>query len=277
MKVFLSVDAEGIGGVSSWHETLPKDPDFGRYRELATKEVNTVCETIRELYPKATIVVCDSHANGENLLIENLLEDIHLVKGFPRTYYMMEGIDKSFDAVIFIGYHSKVGSARGGMDHSYSSSSIYSVKVNGKEFGETELNAVYAGYYRVPLVLVAGDDVLVKSLRKDFPQIQTVETKKGISRFAAQHRPLNRIHSDLNKKTRLAFQNLKKIKPFFIKPPYNIEIQFNTTIHTDVACLIPQLKRVSGRSVRFKIKDYKEFYSMFMAIVMLCSTTHGMG
>ncbi|MCK4668482.1 M55 family metallopeptidase [Candidatus Dependentiae bacterium] len=277
MKIFISVDAEGICGVSSWHETIPKDPDYNRFRELVTDEVNVVCSAIREVSPRAEIVVCDSHAMGENLFVNKLIKDIYLVRGFPRQYYMMEGLDSSFDGVIFLGYHAMIGSLRGGMDHSYSSSTVYSIKVNGKEYGETDLNAVFAGYYKVPLLLVSGDDVLIKDIKKRYKQVTIVLTKKGISRFSSKSLPLNKVHSDLRIKTITAINNIKKSKPIFITPEYRVEIKFNNTVQADVVSLLPQLKRIDGRTIKFKISDYRDFYSMFMAIILLAATTKTMG
>ncbi|MDD3627724.1 MAG: M55 family metallopeptidase [bacterium] len=277
MKIFISVDAEGLCGISSWHEADNADKDYLRFRRLATKEVNTVCSAIRFKFPKSKIVVCDSHSQGENLLIEELVPDIELVKGFPRPYYMMESIDSTFDGVMFLGYHSKIGSEKGGMDHSYSSSSIYRIKVNGKEMGEVELNGVLAGYYGVPVILVSGDNILGNDVKKHYKEIIYVTTKEGISRFSSKSYPLNKVYDALEKGTFEALSRIRKIPKIFMKPPYKIEIDFFTTIQADVVGLIPCMKRKSGRTLSFTVDDYCNFYRMFMAIILLASTAKTMG
>ena len=158
-NAFVSLDMEGIGGLTSWQELRKESPSSERMKKLATEEVNAAIRGIRNAGRKiGEIVVCDSHANGENLLIDEMEAGVYLVKGTPRNYYMVEGISKKFDILFFIGYHAMMGTKKAGMDHSYSSRIIYNIKINGKLVGETEINAALAGYYKVPLGFVSGDD-----------------------------------------------------------------------------------------------------------------------
>jgi len=277
MKIFISVDAEGLCGISSWHETDEKDVNFNRFRKLATREVNAVCSVIRRRFPNSRILVCDSHSSGENILIEDLIPDIELVKGFPRPYYMMEGLASSYDGVFLLGYHSRIGLEKGGMDHSYSSSSIYSIRINGLEMGEVDLNGVLAGYYGVPVVLISGDNILGNEVKQRYKDIVYVTVKEGISRFSSKSYPLNKVYSSLETGTEQALSRLKKIRPIYIKPPYKIEISMNTTIQADIVSFLPGMKRKDGRTILFTSKDYREFYRLLMAIILLASTAKTMG
>ena len=136
-KVFVSFDYEGIGGVASWTETEGNRA----WNELATRQVTAFCTGLLERDPQAEIVVADSHANGNNLLWEHLPAQVSLVRGFPRNFYMFEGLDHSFTHLVLFGYHSAMG-AGGMMDHTYSSSSFYEIRINGSPVDEGIINAL---------------------------------------------------------------------------------------------------------------------------------------
>lgn len=153
MKIFISTDMEGIEGISSWNEMTTKEAWCAG---LLKQELTYVISTLLAHADIEEICICDSHSRGENLLYGSFSDErITHVKGYPRRNYMMEGLDESFDAVFLLGYHASIGSLNGGMDHSYSSSCIYRVRLNGREVGEVEINAYYAGMFGVPIALIS--------------------------------------------------------------------------------------------------------------------------
>ena len=152
LSVFISFDIEGISGISSWRELKKDSPSLLNAKLRATEEINAAIRGIKKSqYDINEIVVCDSHAEGENLVIDRLERDVYLTRGSPRKYYMIEGIDEHFNIIFFIGYHAMAGTKGAGMAHTYSSSTIYSIRINGIHVGETEINAAMAGHYGVPL------------------------------------------------------------------------------------------------------------------------------
>jgi D-amino peptidase len=273
-NAFISFDMEGVGCLTSWQELKKESPSLAQIRELATQEVNAAIRGIRNARQDiGEIIICDSHAGGENLLIDALETGIHLVKGTPRNYYMVEGINQQFDILFFIGYHAMIGTKGAGMDHSYSSSSIYNIKLNGKYVGETEINAAVAGHYKVPLGLVSGDDKLAKEVRKFFGQeVEVIITKYGISRFAAKCRHPYDIQQEIEKKAELTVKKVKKLNPFIFHPPINAEIEVINTVIGDVIEPVPGLKRVSARKVTFRTKNIIEFYRLLRVICNLAYT-----
>lgn len=262
MNVFISFDIEGISAVSSWREVKKDSPSLERMRRIATQEVNAAVRGIRKSgQPIGMITVCDSHASGENLLIEDLEPGVTLIRGTPRKYYMMHGISQKYDAVFLIGYHPMAGTRAGGMDHTYSSASIYRVKINGQMVGETEINAALAGYYGVPVVLVSGDDMLIKEVRRFLGKtVETVIAKRGISRAAAQCRHPEDVQKEISNKAARAIARAKKIKPFKFKAPIRAEIDLADSLVADAVELIPEIKRTDGRNVLFTAKNILEFY-----------------
>jgi len=273
INVFISFDLEGISGVSSWREMKKDSPDLLRIRRLATAEVNAAIRGIKNVGQHiGEIHVCDAHALGENLLIDELEEGVYLTKGTQRDYYMMEGINKDFAAVFFIGYHAMVGTEKSLMDHTYSSASIYNIKINGIPVGETEINAAIAGYYGVPLALVSGDNLLIKEVQKFFGKdVETVITKYGISRFAAKCRPLIDVQKELVLKAERAIKKVKILRPFTFKSPINAEIDVMNSLIGDVIKKVPGLKRVTARKFVGQTKDILQFYRLLMLICDLAA------
>jgi D-amino peptidase len=273
-NTFISFDIEGISCVSSWNE-LRKDAASNLVRKLATDEVNAAIRGIKKSGKNiGDIVICDSHAEGENLLINQLERGTYLVRGTPRNYGMVEGINESFDVLFFIGYHSMAGTKGGGMDHTYSSSTIYNIKVNGKYVGETEINAAVAGYYKVPLVFVSGDNSLVKEVKIFFGnKVETVITKYGISRFSAKCRHPLDVQKEIEKKAARAVKNYKHLKPFMLKTPIHAEIDILNSLIGDMLEPLPGIKRIESRKFRFKAKNALEFYRMIRLICNLGRTS----
>src|SRR5687768_15773919 len=105
LKVYISVDMEGITGVVTNEQLGPAGFEYQRFREFMTKEALAAIQGARDA-GATEILVSDPHGNGQNLLIERLPADVMVVRSWPRPNMMMQGIDSTFDAAIFIGYHS---------------------------------------------------------------------------------------------------------------------------------------------------------------------------
>lgn len=273
-NAYISFDMEGVGGLTSWQEIKKESQSLMQIRKIATEEVNAAIRGIRNARRDIDeIVVCDSHANGENLLIDILESGVYLVKGTPRNYYMVEGLSQKFDILFFIGYHAMMGTKKAGMDHTYSSRTIYNIKINGHSVGESEINAAIAGYYKVPLGLVSGDDQLAKEIRKFFGNaVEVIITKYGITRTAAKCRHPHDIQKEIEIKAEQAVKNYKRLKPFTFRTPIRAEIEVVNTLIADVLEPVPGVKRVAGRRIVFRTKNILEFYRMLRMVCNLAYT-----
>ena len=270
-NVFISFDLEGISAVSSWREMKKDSKNLEWVRKIATQEVNAAVRGIRKSGKRIDkITICDAHAAGENLLVDELDEGVTVIKGTPRKYYMMHSIGKEYDVAFFIGYHAMAGTRYAGMEHTYSSASIYHIKINGQHVGESEINAALAGYYGVPLGLVSGDDLLAAEIRKFFgTNVETVVTKRGISRFAAQCRHPKDVQYEIETKSARAIQKINRLNVFKFKSPIRAEIDLASTLITDLVELIPGLQRTEGRKVTFRAKNILEFYRILRLVCCL--------
>lgn len=180
MKIYISADIEGISGIVAINQVIPGERDYQRSRELMTNEVNAVIEGAIEI-GATEIVVNDLHGAGTNILIESLNNNAQLITGSSRKGAMLEGLDSSFDAVIFIGYHSRMN-VSGVLSHSFHGGVISNININGKDVGEFYMNACVAGHFNVPVVLVSGDDTLEKEVKEVKAAIETVVVKTSYGR-----------------------------------------------------------------------------------------------
>jgi D-amino peptidase len=145
-RVFISADMEGITGVVQPAQLGPTGFEYSRAREWMTAEVKAAIEGARAA-GATEFVVADSHGNAQNLLIDQLPEDVRVVRGFPRPMSMMQGIDATFGAAIFIGYHGSEFGADAVRGHTFSSARLLGVKLHGEEVSEGIFNAAIAGHF----------------------------------------------------------------------------------------------------------------------------------
>src|SRR5881397_398455 len=176
-KIFISVDMEGITGVVQPAQLGPDGFEYQRAREWMTAEVNAAIQGARDAGP-AGIVVCDSHGNGQSVLIDRLPDDVQIVRGFPRPLEMMQGIDASFAAALFIGYHASEWTADAVRGHTISSARLLGVKLNGMEVSEGIYNAALAGQFGVPIAFISGDRLAVSQLQKVVPGAEGASVKE---------------------------------------------------------------------------------------------------
>lgn len=201
MKVFISVDLEGVAGYVQW-DTADRD----REREFVTMDVNAAIEGAFE-GGATQVYVTEAHANMRNIVPEKIDERALFISGRPKKQNHMAGIDESFDVAMQVGYHSKAGTLNGVMAHSYRGS-IFSLKFNELEVGEIGADAAIAGYYKVPVVFVSGDLAAVNEAKELLGEIETVSVKKGISRYAAICTP----PSEARKQIRMGAERSLKIR-----------------------------------------------------------------
>lgn len=270
MKVYISADIEGIWGVVSTKQLGGENGDYQRARRLMTKEVNMVCE---ELFNNGVkeIVVNDSHGPMDNLIIEELHPDVSLISGYPKDLSMMEGIDETFDCAMLIGYHPKAGTLQGIFDHTYAGRVVAKLTINGEEVGESGLNALVAGHFGVPVVLVAGDNKVTRDVKSEIGDIETVAVKDTISRYCAKNLPYNKLKVAYKESIAKAIANVEKypVKGFNI--PLHLELEFTQSVMVEKAASLPQVSRVDAKTVEFEAKDPVELYKLFRAMITLAN------
>jgi D-amino peptidase len=249
MKVFLSVDIEGVACVVSREDTKLEGVEYERARKWMTGEANAAIEGALEM-GATEIVVADSHGHMRNLLADELNEKALIVRGSPRPGAMMEGLDETFDAAFFVGYHSQAG-ARGVLSHTYLGGTIYNIRLNGKTVGEPGFNAAIAGHFGVPVALVCGDDTLDAEVKAIMPWTETVITKWALSTLSAKNLTPTASQKKIKEAAKRAIGKLGTMKPLIFDKPVHLEIDFIQAFATGIVADIPGVERTGGRSISY--------------------------
>lgn len=264
MRAFVSVDLEGMPHVVIPGQLNLKGPLYDEARKIATKLTLALAE---ELHKGGfdEVLVADSHGPMVNLLVEELPDYVELIRGYPRPVSMVSGVE-GCDVAVFLGYHAKMGTAYATFDHTYSGSTYHRVAINGIEASEFLLNAYAAGDANVPVILVAGDSRLLdEDVRKHAPWAETLALKRSLGRAAARSYGLGKIERDLRetaKRAISAFQQ-KKVRPLKATRPIKMQLTFVSTYFTDLAELLPHVKRIDGLNVEYTADDMIQAYNVF--------------
>jgi len=268
VKVFISCDIEGISGVVHGDHCGSKGKDYDRARALMTGEVNAAIEAALEV-GATKVVVNDSHGSMRNIIIEELHREALLITGSPKALSMMEGIDPEFDAALFIGYHSRAQTP-GVLNHTYSGSTVANLNINGIDMGETGMNALIAGWYDVPIALVAGDSSVVAEA-KDLlgPDVAGVAVKEARGRYAAMCLQPAKAREAIFEGVEQALKHLDGLKPFTLPAPYVFRLTFFNTAMADGAMLIPGAERVDHITVEYSNDDYIVAFKAMRAMISL--------
>lgn len=223
LKVFISVDLEGIAGVVTGSEVSSSGPDYQYFRALTTEETNAAVEGA--LVAGATeILVRDGHGSKTNIIPDLLHKEAKLLRGVTdRPENMMLGIDESFDAVVFVGYHAKAGTEGGILAHT-SSGNVIDLSINGVSLPEAGYNALVAGLYGVPVVLVAGDNWICDQAIELFGEVATVETKVGMGTATLGLHP-EVVREMIQETTTSALRDLGRFQPYRLEPPYEMVLK----------------------------------------------------
>ncbi len=274
MKYFISLDMEGVAGLASWSETSQEQ------RELMTGETCAAIEGIRSVDGDASILVADSHSRGQNLILDRLPQVVQVVRGYPRPLYMVEGADETCDAALFVGYHAPAGTHNGSMDHTYSSSAIYEVLVNGHVVGETELNMVLLSRLGIPFIFGSGDEEYCGFSRQFFPHAEFVITKWATGRYSqrtlmpeASRTLIRNGAADATRRlvsrgrTQLADDQVQGAVQHEVlaTSPSTWTVRFLTTSACDVAAWIPGSLRSGGRELSYTSDEPTQLYGFLMS------------
>ncbi len=269
MKLYVSADMEGTAAVASWTQVDPKNAtEYPYYRKLMSLEVRAAIDGAREAGATG-VLVNDSHSAMRNVIWDDLPEDARMIYGNRKPFSMSEGIDETYGAAFFTGYHAGVGVANGTLGHTYAPDTLYDVRVNGTKCSEALLNAAVLGTYGVPVALITGDRTTVDEAQRHLPGITGIVTKESIGYFAVDSLSPPEARARIRAGARAAIENIAKVKPFVFDTPIALELDFMRVENADFAELIPGIDRIGGRSIRFVHDDYRVVFKTFMAAMRL--------
>jgi D-amino peptidase len=262
-KIFISADLEGISGVVAMEDVFPDKDGYAAACQAMTGDVNAAIEGARDAGADE-IVVFDAHAGGRNLDLDRLHPDARVIRGQPLPY-MIAGLDASFDALCLIGYHAMPGTPQAVMDHTYTGR-FYRVRINGREFGELGLAAAFAGWHRVPLALVSGDDKLAAEARAFVPAAVAVVTKTGMGRHQAECLSPRVAQERIRAAAKQALAQLDTVQPLTLQPPLVLELEYPNTASADRAVCVPGVERTEARTVASTLDTVPDLVGLLSAL-----------
>jgi len=267
VRVYISVDIEGVCTVVNGTSTSASGRDYDRARRQMTAEANAAVKGA--LAAGATeIVINDSHGSMTNLIPHELHEAAELIQGSPKPLMMMEGIDAGFDAAFFVGYHARMQQA-GILSHTISGGTVSNIYLNGKPVGETAINAAIAGYYRTPVILVTGDDRVCQEAKDTLGSVETVAVKQAITRYSARSLHPAKACQLIEASAQRALQNLDSYQLYLPQGPYTFTLQFIQSGQADAASMMPGTVRVDASTVSFSHDDYIEAFRGLRCMISL--------
>lgn len=226
LKVFISIDMEGLAGVVTGPDVSSGGPDYAHFRKIMAGEANAAIDGAFRA-GATEVLVRDSHGSKQNLLPGDVDPRARLLRGVsvgPKN--MMEGIDSTYGAVAFLGYHAKAGTPNAILEHT-STGNVVDFSINGVSLPEGGYNALVAGLYGVPVVFIAGDRAVVDQMRGLLGPIDGVAVKEeigdasnGMSPAAAQ--------DEIRKAVESAVRNRARAKPWHMPGPYTMVLKVKT-------------------------------------------------
>ncbi|MDR0879385.1 MAG: M55 family metallopeptidase [Clostridioides sp.] len=264
MKIYLSADIEGTCGIVSWDETVLEKEDSKIYREQMGKEVASACIGARSAGADE-ILVKDAHHSARNIDPRILPEYALLFRGWSRDpLMMMSGLDESFGACLFTGYHSGASTGGNPLAHTMDTELTY-IKVNGEIASEFTLNAYACAYYKVPVAFLSGDEALCESAKKLNPNIVTASVNRGYGNGSISVHP--------NLATRMIEDGVKDalsgdISRHLIELPkhFEVEIRYTEAYKAFKASFYPGMKMVDEHTVSYETDDYYDVLRMILFI-----------
>jgi D-amino peptidase len=273
MKILIACDMEGISGVTSFEQVDPSSSEYQRFRRLMTGDVNAAIAGAFEA-GAVEVVVTDGHWFGSNILVEELDQRARLNTGGPAPLAMVQGAEAGVDAAFFVGYHARAGSQNAILDHTWSSSKVANVWLNGLLVGETGLNSSLCGYFNVPVLLVTGDQAVCEEARLWLTDVTTVAVKQASGRHAAEVLAPAVTAGLIRSGAKTALEHFKAEglpRPVELLTPIKVTIEFIYADMADRAALYPHANRLDGRKLEVTCDSMLEAYQAFRAIVTLAS------
>jgi len=257
-KVYISVDMEGISGVANESLVSSAGSEYERGKLMAADTNAAIRGALSG--GAREIVVNDSHGSHANLRMEDLEPGARLITDAFKRYGMMQGLDETFDAALFIGYHAKAGSTRGFFAHT-GDANVKDLEIDGRSVGEGGMNALLAAWYGVPVVLITGDDVAVEQLKESLAGVRGVVVKRAINTRAGELRPLGEVHREIEQAARDAVANARKI-PQQRAASVRVKIRFRDTLTPEVVEVLPGMERPAPDTIAYTSESMPRAYSL---------------
>jgi D-amino peptidase len=256
MKIYISADIEGTAGITNWEEADKTHPTYQEFRERMTDEVVAACEGAIEAGAKE-ILVKDAHDSGRNIIAARLPDCARLIRGWSgHPFSMVQELDESFDAALFVGYHSKAGTDDNPLAHTLRLR-VAHLAFNGEIASEFQIYSYAAALVKVPPVFLSGDAGICNDAQRLVPGIVTVPVSRGIGPSTLSIAPglaLKEIRAGVVR----ALKGDRQACQITLPEHFTLEIKYTTPIDAYRASWYPGARLAAPRTVQFESADYFE-------------------
>lgn len=256
MKILISVDIEGVAGVSHSEQVRSDNPEYEQARRWMTAEANAAIDGA--FAGGATeVLVNDSHGSFRNLILQDIDARAHIITGKPRYLSMMSGVEQQCQAVFMVGYHAKSQEA-GVLAHTINSFAFRHIRINGQALGEAGLYGALAGEYHTPVALITGDDQFIAETAPLFDQVKTAQTKVAHGFASCTSLSPKAACERIRQAAYEAMAIIPKLRPVVIAAPIVCEIETQTPGQADLFAQWPTVERVSSTTLRVRAASMYE-------------------
>ncbi len=264
-KLFISADIEGTCGIVAWQETEVGNAYSDYFRNQMTAEVAAVCRgALKAGFDE--IVIKDAHDSARNLYPDKLPKEVKIIRSWSRDpFSMMTGIDESFDAVIFTGYHNAAGTGSNPLSHTMTGN-IFSYKINGLTTSEFLMNSYIAEYFGVPVAMLTGDKGLCLAAKEHISGLTTVAVSEGRGNCSMSIQP-QRACELMEEAAEKALSGDLKDCHIALPKEFEVEVAFKRHQSAYRASFYPGAYQIDDNTVGFKCKDYMDFLKFEMFAV----------
>lgn len=262
MRVFISVDMEGVAGIATFDQVIRGGSGYPRAQELMTGEANAA---IRGALAAGAdeVLVNDSHGTMDNLIHDRIDRRARILFGAPRPSCMVQGISAADSLAIFVGYHAAAGSP-GVLAHTFSSN-FTELRINGQPMTEAEVNGLYASSLGVPVGVVTGDDEICDVARKAFPGVTAVEVKKAAGYSATDSLAPEAARDAIEAAVTAAVTNASSLRALPAADQLVLEVDFTNPLMADYAASVPATQRVAALTLRGEVPTVDDLMRLVMA------------
>lgn len=260
MKVFISADIEGIASTVLWDECIPGKPGYVEASVQMTKEVLAACHGAFKAGADQ-IYVKDAHSHGNNIDVYQMPPNVYLRRcwsGSPLS--MVEGLDDTFNAALFVGYHSAAGMNGNALSHTINLRTDY-IKINGIIASEFMIFSYAAAYYHVPTIYLSGDKQLCETYASLHPKLVTTAVKEGDASAAVCMSPAQAV-SAIEKDVECALKQDLTNACITLPDEFEVELRYKEHSNSSKPSYYPGMKRLDANTLLFKAKDYMDVLTM---------------
>lgn len=267
MRVFVSVDIEGVAGITGWDEARKGQPGYSAFRAQMDAEAAAACSGA--LAAGATdIVVKDAHGDGRNLAPSALPAPSRLIRGYNgHPFAMVQGLDETFEAVLFIGYHSRAGSGGNPLAHTLSSRKVSELRLDGIPTSELRIHTLAAGTVGVPVVLVTGDKALCAEAETLVPGCRTVAVSEGQGASTTSLHPTEAV-ALIQHEAEVALRSIESA-PLVPQGPHRLEVEYREQATAFARSHYPGAALVDDRTIGLDVEEYTDVLRALIFLVGL--------